>query len=253
MAQRNAEQKDQIHKLKQELRVNKLNHTSELKALQEEAKKKDVQQDTETTQLRRELERLRKLLAKGSAPASSAPNYELAKFANAGRGPGMCMSRMSSMGNMSMSSVMSSEQEWGHDGFYEKSSRLPQKKEIGVGTAVSKKERRPRKPRPPQVRTFSGHGDRARRNNPPKAHTSSNKIVNSSLAAAARAVTPSPFPANSRPPSRGASPTSASRRPSLSASAGKAPKRTMTQSSLASAASSKTLQKVGSKGQLNKN
>lgn len=253
MAQKNGEQKDEIHKLKQELRMNKLRHTSELKALQDEARNKELQQEMKTTQLRRELERLRKIVAKASAPAGIAPNapkYERAKFSNAGRGPGMGMPRVSSMGTMSMSSAVSSEQEWGHDGFNEKSSRVPEKDDTGWCTVDSKKGRRPRKPRPPPVRTFSGHGDRGHRMNPPKAHTPRNKIVDSSLAAAA--LTLSPSSANSRPPSRVASPASASRRSSLSASVGKAPKRVMSQSSLALAASSKTLQQVDSTGQLNK-
>lgn len=246
MAENNLEQKDQIHKLKRELKMEKIKQSSELRALQDEMKSKDRQHDTETTRLRRELERLRKIVAKAPTAAKSTRKYERATFAKSGYRPGMCVPRVSSMGNMSTISAMSSDQEGDQDGFYEK-SRVPQKREITSRTVVSKNER-PKKPRLPPVRS-SGPGDRGPRNHIPKGYAPSKKIVNSSLATAAKAVTRSPSPSNSRPPSRAASPASASLRSSLSESAGEMKptsgtlKHTMSQSSLASAASSKSLRR----------
>ena len=254
MAQHNLEQKDQIHKLKQELKMEKIKQSSELKALHDEIQKKDRQHDIEMTRMRRELERFRKVVAKAPIDTGKdTPKNERATFAKRGYRPGMDIPRVSSTGNMSTISAMSSEQEWGQDAFNEK-SLAPRKQETSR-TVVSRKER-PRKPRPPLKRS-SGLGDRGPRNNTPKGYEPPKKPMKSSLAAAAKIVTGSPTPRHSTPPSRSASPTIASRHSSLCGNAGEmkpksgTPKQTMPQSSLSSAASSKSLQRVGSKGQIN--
>lgn len=253
MAQNNLEQKDMIHKLKQELKMEKIKQRSELKALQDEMKNKDRQHDNETTRLRRELERFRKIVAKAPTTLKKTQKYERATFAKNGYRPGMDMPRVSSMGNLSMVSGMSSEQEWGQDGYYEKSF-FPQNRETASSAVISKKER-PRKPRPPLIR--SGVGDHGPRNNTPKEYAPPKKSVNSSLAAAAKAVTRSPSLRNSTPPSRAALPAIASRHSSLSGSAGGVkltsgmPRQTLPPSNLASASSSKLRERVGSKGQIN--
>lgn len=209
LALNNSEQKDTISKLKQDLKMEKIRGNSEIKSLQEQLKDNDRQHENEMNRMRREMERLRKIIAK-TPGSGKAPLNRSAKGAD-----GSGMPRVGSMENMSVTSTLaSSEEEWGHDAFLERSK--PSRSDPANWTVVKKRDRRPRKPRSSQTsygRRFSGDGPRGsgsrgkytstRTEETPKKYSSpTNKpMPNSSLAAAAN-LTPSPSPANSRPNSR---------------------------------------------------
>ena len=208
LAVNNAEQKDVISKIKQEAKMEKIRANSELKAMKEQMNDQERQHEHELKRMRREMERLRKISAKN--PNKPAPQKnQRAKFdATTTRS----MSRVSSVENMSVTSTLaSSDEEWGHDAFWERSSS--QRKD-----SAKKRERRPRKPTARSRRFnadgLSGSGNSrggggnktpmSGSNTRPKQYISpTNKpMPNSSLAAAAFKSTPTPWPANSRPNSR---------------------------------------------------
>lgn len=244
LAVNNAEQKDVISQLKQESKMDKIRANSELKAMKEQLSDQERQHENEMNRMRREMERLRKIIAKASDKGPQN-KYERATF---NRKSGSYMPRVSSMENMSVTSTLaSSEEEWGHDAFLERTSL--QRKDPANLTAVKTRERRPRKSTA-RSRRHNGGGRGGGGGKTPKYSSPTNKpIPNSSLAAAA---TGNSRP-NSRPPSRANSPTpkkgiSRRRRGSFgkSSSSGKAPssgnntpKRTLSQSSLASSVNSK--------------
>lgn len=288
LAVNNAEQKDAIVKLKQELKMEKIRNNSERKSLQDQLQDKDKHHDMEMNEIRRELERLRKIIAK--TPKNKDPKDERAKFDRSASG----VPRVASVGNMSVASTLaSSDDEWGHDAYFEKNKASRKGK---------KRERRPRKPRGSagggSGRRYSGDGPRKSGNRgnsrssnykkglvPNKYSSPTNKpMPNSSLAAAAtKSATPTPSPGNSRPNSR---PTSRATSPIPSGGGGRggdsrrsmgsskgsnkssssfksppsggsnAPERTMSQSSLGSSGKGKQrsdFHRGKSQGQMHKN
>ena len=270
LAANHAEQRDAICKLKQELKMEKIRNNSEMKSMQDQLKEKDKLHETELNRMRREMERLRNIIAK--TPNKGAPKYERASFNRSNKGVGKELPRVSSMENMSITSTLaSSEEEWGHDAFLER-TKSPQQKPDNW-TVVKKRERHPRKPKPPAGSRRGPRGSSNSNKTPTKYNLQTNKpMPNSSLAAAASKVTPIPSPASSRPPSRAASPAG-SRRGSLGRGSSKAslksppahnpPKRTVSQTSLVSNQSSlassksknkpKTIPRAMSQGNIQQN
>jgi myosin heavy subunit len=151
--------KDEVGKLKQEMKMEKIKHASEVKSLQAEMKQKDREHDNEVTKLRREMEQMRRVIAK--APRSinkPPPEYERAHFELPSRNDRLrsrnapAMSRTTSMADMSQTSTLSSNSEWDHDGYFDRNSHPENKGGSAEWTVVvspKKKTKSKQRSRPP--------------------------------------------------------------------------------------------------------